>query len=64
MSSYLVHWKIDIEADSAYSAAEEALEIMQDKESCALWFEVVRSSTGNMTIVDLETDWEEEKENE
>ena len=38
MSSYLVHWKIDIEADSAYSAAEEALEIMQDKESCALWF--------------------------
>ena len=55
MPSYLVSWEIDIQADSVYSAAEEALEIMQDKESCALCFNVKRLSTGDVTIIDLET---------
>ena len=55
MGSYLVTWKIDIQADDAYSAAKEALEIMQDKESCALCFDVKRLSTGDVTIIDLET---------
>lgn len=57
MTSYLVCWEIDIEADSEYDAAKEALFIMQDKESEALFFKVIHSNTGHMTDVDLD-DWE------
>jgi len=60
MNSYLVCWEIDIEAGSAYDAAEEALFIMQNKDSEALFFKVIESSTGHMTDVDL-LDWEEEE---
>ena len=38
MSSYLVTWEIDIEAEDEVEAAKEALEIMQDKDSEALYF--------------------------
>jgi predicted solute-binding protein len=40
MPSYLVTWEIDIEAISLVEAAKEALEIMQDKDSEALYFRV------------------------
>jgi hypothetical protein len=40
MPSYLVTWEIDIEAKDEVEAAKEALEIMQDKDSEALYFRV------------------------
>lgn len=40
MTSYLVTWEIDIEAEDEVEAAKEALEIMQDKDSEALYFRV------------------------
>ena len=60
MTSYLVCWEIDIESSSAYDAAKEALFIMQNKDSEALFFKVIESSTGHMTDVDL-FGWEEEE---
>jgi hypothetical protein len=60
MNSYLVCWEIDIEAGSTYDAAKEALFIMQNKDSEALFFKVIESSTGHMTDVDL-FGWEEEE---
>lgn len=60
MTSYLVCWEIDIEASSEYYAAKEALSIMQNKDSEALFFKVIKSSTGHMTDVDL-FDWEDEE---
>ena len=60
MTSYLVCWEIDIEASSEYNAAKEALSIMQNKDSEALFFKVIKSSTGHMTDVDL-FDWEDEE---
>lgn len=50
--SYEVHWIIDIEADSALEAAKEALEIMHDKESTAVVFQV-RNSKGKVVDIDL-----------
>jgi hypothetical protein len=67
MTSYLVCWEIDIEASSEYNAAKEALSIMQNKDSEALFFKVIESSTGQMTDVDLFYwdvdlfDWEDEE---
>ncbi len=60
MTSYLVCWEIDIEASSEYDAAKEALFIMQNKDSEALFFKVIESSTGHMTDVDL-FGWEDEE---
>ncbi len=60
MTSYLVCWEIDIESSSAYDAAKEALFIMQNKDSEALFFKVIKSSTGQMTDVDL-FGWEDEE---
>ena len=60
MTSYLVCWEIDIEASSDYDAAKEALFIMQNKDSEALLFNVIESSTGHMTDVDL-FGWEEQE---
>ena len=42
MTSYLVTWEIDVEAEDEIDAAYEAREIMQDKTSEALSF-IVRS---------------------
>lgn len=42
MSMYLVRWEMDIEADSAYEAAEKALAVQRDPESVAIMFEVAR----------------------
>jgi len=41
MPTYLVSWKIEIEADTPREAAEEALEIQRDPESLATLFEVL-----------------------
>ena len=60
MTSYLVCWELDIEADSEHDAAKEALSIMQNKDSEALFFKVIKSNTGHMTDVDL-FDWEKGK---
>ena len=40
MTSYLVTWEIDVEAEDEVDAAYEAKEIMQDKTSEALSFSV------------------------
>jgi hypothetical protein len=60
MTNYHVCWEIDIEEDSPYDAAKEALFIMQDKESEAVVFKVIDSHTDHVTHVDL-IDWEEQE---
>jgi len=50
--SYEVRWVIDLEADSALEAAKEALEIMRDKESTAVVFQV-RNGKGKLVDIDL-----------
>lgn len=40
MKTYLVTWRIDIDADSPEEAAAQALTIQRDIESIALCFEV------------------------
>lgn len=59
MSSYLVTWGIDIEANSAIEAAKLALEIQRDDYSSAVCFTVKKQSTGEETIIDLEDEQEE-----
>lgn len=54
MTSYLVCWEIDIDEDNPTDAAKEALSIMQDKESRALFFKVIHSDSGKMIDVDLD----------
>ena len=56
MSSYLVTWEIDIEADSPEEAAREARAIQADHESEALVFEVCKSGgeyCKDVVVVDL-----------
>ena len=53
MASYLVQWEIDIDADDQVDAAIDAMLIMQDKHSEALYFKVIEQSTGHLTDVDL-----------
>ena len=53
MTSYLVQWEIDINADDEVDAAIDALLIMQDKYSEALFFKVIEQKTGKLTDVDL-----------
>ena len=60
MTNYHVCWEIDIEEDSPYDAAKEALFIMQDKESEAVVFKVIDRHTDHVTHVDL-IDWEEQE---
>lgn len=45
---YKVVWTIDIEANSPKEAAQQALEIMQDKGSEAINFEVCNPDTGKL----------------
>ena len=53
---FVVRWEIDIEdTDNPVAAAKAALEIMQDKGSCALVFDVMEESgLGRTWYVDLE----------
>lgn len=54
MKNYLVTWCIDIDdTDSPESAAIQALEIMQDKDSQATFFSVIDKNTGKLVDVDL-----------
>jgi hypothetical protein len=53
--NYRVTWEIDIEADSALEAAEEALEIQRRPDSIATVF-TVRDETDQLVIVDLDDD--------
>ena len=52
MKTYTVQWEIMLEADDPQQAARDALDIMQDVHSEALYFKVIHSS-GKLTDVDL-----------
>lgn len=54
MTDYRVIWKIDIEADSALKAAQEALEIQRDKDSIATVFKVIEKRSCEEWEVNLE----------
>ena len=54
MTLYLVRWEIDIEADSALRAAQEALNIQRDKDSIATIFKVIEKRSCEEFEVDLE----------
>lgn len=61
MKSYLVTWRIDIEADSPEEAAAQALIIQRDAESIATCFEVLEvdeSTNREPVTVDL---WDREQ---
>ncbi|MBD3262045.1 MAG: hypothetical protein GF334_10345 [Candidatus Altiarchaeales archaeon] len=45
MTEYRIVWEINIEADNPREAAEEALRIQRDPESCATVFEVREEGT-------------------
>ena len=49
---YIVQWEIELSADTPEEAAREALEIMQDKSSEALFFKVIRDD-GHLVDVNL-----------
>jgi len=49
VTSYLVTWEIDIEAEDEIDAAYEAREIMQDKDSETLSF-IVRSAMNTVGV--------------
>lgn len=55
---YKVVWTIDIVANSPQEAAQQALEIQQDKGSEAVAFEVLNRNTGRLIefvdLIDLE----------
>jgi len=55
MKSFLVTWKIDIEAETPEEAAIEALRIQQDMESEATHFEVKDKKTNKVKEVDAKT---------
>lgn len=56
MKTYDVNWSIDIDASSPREAAERALEIMQDPDSSALFFEIEDIKTKNITAIDFMED--------
>jgi hypothetical protein len=49
MTEYHVTWTIEVEADSALDAAEQALDIQRDPDSWAVVFEV-RENTPTTTV--------------
>ena len=51
--NYYITWDIDVEADSPYEAAREALRIHRDPDSIATVFNV-HDELGNITTIDLE----------
>ncbi len=54
MSSYLVRWEINIDADSPVEAAKEARRIQLDTSSTATVFEVIDEETDKVEQIDLE----------
>lgn len=54
MTLYRVKWEIDIEADSALKAAQEALEIQRDKDSIATVFKVIEKHSCEEFKIDME----------
>jgi hypothetical protein len=52
--SYLVIWRIDIEADNALDAAKEALAIQRDQFAEATFFEVIDKKTKKTEEVDVQ----------
>ncbi len=54
MAHYRVKWEIDIEADTAQEAAQQALDIQRDAESTATVFHVDRWLDNNGLIVKSE----------
>ena len=50
---YIVRWEIGIIAASPQEAAQTALVIMRDPESCALVFEVSQAGSADSVTVDL-----------
>lgn len=53
MAEYKVIWEIDIVANSPKEAAAEAMEIMQDPSSEAVFFTTIEQATGEITELDL-----------
>lgn len=58
MKTYTVQWEIMLDADDPEQAARQALDIMQDANSDALYFKVIHES-GKLTDIDLmeESKW-------
>jgi hypothetical protein len=54
MNTYLVTWRIDIEADNPEEAAAQALIAQRDPDSTAVWFEVLDKTSGIAIDVDLD----------
>jgi len=54
LKHYFLRWEIDIHAETAREAAEEALKIQRDPGSTATVFEVIDTETGDTTTIDLE----------
>lgn len=54
MPEFLLTWKIDIDADTAEEAVEQALEIQRDPFSSAVHFIVLNKETGEETDIDGE----------
>ena len=59
--SYLVIWRIDIEADNALDAAKEALAIQRDEFAEATFFEVIDKKTKKTEEVDVLQELETKK---
>jgi len=53
MTSYTVVWRFDLDARSAYDAAEFAQRILKS-EPCDWVYEVINNDTGEISTVDLE----------
>lgn len=56
MNAYVVHWVIDIEADTPEDAARKALAIHRNPNSIATVF-TVTDATGKSEDFDLSPDW-------
>lgn len=56
MANFKVTWVIDVEADSAKEAAEQALKIHRDPASIATVF-YVQDENGNTATVDLNPEY-------
>jgi hypothetical protein len=56
MPTYLVTWRIDIEADTPADAALAAVAIQRKPDSWAVVFDVMDKTSGAATTIDLEPD--------
>lgn len=53
MTTYLITWYIELDADSAEEAAQKALEIQRDPDSTATVFDVQAEGGNSVCIVDV-----------